>query len=223
MKRLIYGLAILAPLCISNQAAARIKPLTLSYSEVALRYEMFSTELSGTSQYFNGDGIYLALSYDAFKNVAFNLDYGKGAADTDYNSRHLELDIKQAISAGASYHRPIYYDTDLVLGASFLSGKTGLTVDGVAMPETVQNGYDINLGIRSLVSRRLELNASADLTRIKSRIINPTSLQTTSEYDSSSKLTVGGAYYFTTRVAAGLHYSVDSNSHNTVLSLSAYY
>jgi hypothetical protein len=224
MKRLIYGLAMLTPLCISNQAVARIKPLTLSYSEVALRYEMFSIELSGTSQNLNGGGTYLALSYDAFKNVAINFDYGSGSADTLYRNATWELDIKRAASMGASFHRPIYYDTDLVIGASILGGKTALKVNGRSVIDSNKNGYGLNVGIRSLVSRRLELNASADMTRIKSvHVIDIINVDTQTEYDSSSKLTVGGVYYFTNQVSAGLHYSVDSSSHNTVFSLSAYY
>ncbi|MBI3773801.1 MAG: hypothetical protein HY272_14035 [Gammaproteobacteria bacterium] len=224
MKQLIYGLAILAPMCISHQALAKTKPLTLSYSEIALRYEMFSTTLSGTTQNLNGGGTYLALSYDAFKNVAINLDYGNGTADTTYKNNKWELDIKNAASIGASYHTPIYYDTDLVFGASILGGKTTLKVNGSPAINSNKNGYGVNLGIRSLVARHLELNASAELTRIKSvHVINLTNVQAVTEYNSSSKLTVGGAYYFTNQVSAGLHYSVDSDSHSTVFSISAYY
>lgn len=209
MKRLIYGLAILAPLCISNQALAKTKPLNLSYSEIALRYEMFSTELSGTPQDLKGHGTYLALSYDATESIAVNFEYGIGNADTVYNNNNIELDIKHAVSAGASYHTPIYYDTDLIVGASLLRGKTALTINGVPAATADQNGYGINVGIRSLVSRRLELNAGIDQTKIESI--------------SDTDFTLGGAYYITKQFATSLHYSVNQDSHSTVISLSVFY
>lgn len=209
MKRLIFGFVILAPMCISHQAFAKIQPLTLNYSEVAFRYEMFSTELSGTPQSLNGHGTYLSLSYAATKSIALSLEYGVGNADTIYNNNQLELDINQAISAGASYHTPIYYDTDIIIGAAILRGETALAVNGVPAATTDQNGYGINIGIRSLVARRLELNASIDETIIES--------------NSDTKFTVGGAYYFTKQFSTGLHYSVNQDSHSTVFSLSVYY
>lgn len=206
MKRITSTLLYLLPLGLSPEVIA--KPLTLQYSEVALRYEMFSTKVPNTPQYLNGHGAYIAISYDAFKNIALNMEYGSGMADTVYGNNRLDLKIDHAASIGASYHRPIYFDTDLLIGASILRGKTTLKANTVSATAD-KNGYGINVGIRSLVARHLELNAALDQTRI--------------EGDSTTQLTLGGAYYVTNQTSAGLHYSVDKDSHSTVFSLSIYY
>ena len=68
---------------------------------------------------------------------------------------------------GALFHTPINQTTDFVAGIQLIKGSVDLKVNGTSLPSEDADGNTIFVGIRAMVSDKVEINGFLDRRKRK--------------------------------------------------------
>ena len=173
---------------------------TFSYTFISAEYGIFNEDIDGISEDLEGDGISLDFALNIAPNFAIIGGYGTGSADVTSGGTTVDADI-DAGGIGALFHTPINQTTDFVAGIQLIKGSVDLKVNGTSLPSEDADGNTIFVGIRAMVSDKVEINGFLDRTKI--------------EDDSSTDISFGASYYIDKLFALDAGYSFDSDG-NTI-------
>ena len=169
---------------------------TFSYTFISAEYEIFSEGIDGISEDLKGGGISLDFSLNIASNFAIIGGYGTGSSDVTSGGTTVDADI-DAGGIGALFHTPINQTTDFVAGVQLIKGTVDLKVNGTSLPSEDADGNTIFVGIRTMVTDKVEINGFLDRTKI--------------EDDSSTDISVGASYYIDKLFTLDAGYSFDSD------------
>ncbi len=139
-------------LCFVVRASAE----TLSYTFISANYSLFTTKLDGYTEDLDGDTFGIDASIAVRPNIALVASYSAGSADFSTEGSSTSADISST-SLGLVVHLPVNEKTDFILGVSFFNGD--IDVHDNAVSDNDADGGMTQLGFRSMVSDKLELNA----------------------------------------------------------------
>ena len=170
-----------------------------SYSSISASFSMFSEDVPGVTEDMEGDGINISFSLEVTDNIAFLAGLGTGSADVSSGGMTVESDI-DSTTFGLMYHAPASTSTDFYVGFAIIDGTVDLTVNGTPQPSDDAKGNVIALGIRSMISDILEVEAFIDRSDV--------------EDNTSSEVGAEAKYYLNTyfSVNAGYSFNSDGNS-----------
>lgn len=161
-----------------------------SYTYVEAGYGITDLQVPGANA--GADGFVVAGSLELPNNFFVTASYGDRGYDEDAGG------IDQTdLSAGVGYKWAVSDSVDFFAGASFESLKLKPDV-GSSVDDT---GFGVNVGVRSLVTEKLELNTTLEYTSVK--------LSDAGVKISGFGLSAGGRYYFTPSFAGGLDFVSD--------------
>lgn len=152
----------------------------LNYNYVQLGYAKTDIDIDGTSESFSGDG--WLISGSAAINENFHVFGG-------YNKTGFDFGIDETdYGLGLGYSKAISDKTDFVATASFLKAK--LDSGDFQMGSVSDNGYGVSVGVRSMVSDKVELAGAIEYVDIAD--------------SGDTGLTAGALYNITDTVALGV-------------------
>ena len=127
-------------------------------------------------------------------NTFITGSYSQLSDDLGGFSQNIKFDIDMA-SVGLGYRYAYNNSSDLYATLSYEYIKASAGTDGFSQDED-DNGYGLTVGIRSMVTDVFEVDAA--IGYVSGGGID----------DGSRSLTIGGNYYFTDKMAVGLHYEL---------------
>ena len=202
-KTIQYSLASTL-LALSNLAYSA----ELSYSYVSASFQLFTQEIPGIPEDLDGEGIDLSLSFGITDNIAILVSYSTGSADISSGGNTFDADIN-GFGIGPIYHTSVAPGTNFFVGFGIISGTIDSTFNGVPQPSEDADGNVITLGVRSMVSNKLELEASIDRSDI--------------EDDTNSDVGFAGRYYIDTGFSIDAGYSFDSDGSTLTFGVSSFF
>lgn len=196
---LVFGL-------VAFQGAAQAAKF--NYNQVSLGYLNQTVEMGGISGDLKADGFDLSASFEVNKQFAVTLGVGNASGDVTLSGTKVKLDV-DAKMLGILFHAPIAQKTDVVLGAALLQGELKVKPSGFATIIEDMDGQNISLGIRTMLSDKLEVNAGVDQSYFDG------------ETDTDMNLGIEG--HVTKDISVGLNYSSNDDSQSTYLYVSKYF
>lgn len=191
MKKAILASALLLAF---SQASANEGPkwdsLTVAYQDV----DLVGIDVSGFS--FSGSKL-VNDNVFVFGNLSMNSDT-IGGIDFDLDTTTLGVGYRYGYSEQTDFFGTLSYEKleTEVSGRGISGGADG-------------NGYGLTVGVRSMVTEKLELMGSVGYLDI--------------EDDSEAEFTLGASYHFTKSFAIGLSYNKVDEIKTTALSASWYF
>ena len=128
-------------------------------------------------------------SYEVIESISV---IGSYARTTLAESRGIEVDFVNT-QIGAAYHRPVQRKTDFIADFSLVRTELVISDDSRSARLGEGSGYRLGAGLRHQYTDRLELHTSIDYLSVESA--------------TDTSVTVGGHYFFTERVSAGVGYT----------------
>lgn len=179
-----------------------------SYTFISANYEIFSEDIDGVTEDFEGDAINLSFGLNVATNFAIIGSYGTGSADVTSGGTTIEGDVDVG-GIGVLFHTPIHETTDFVAGIQLIKGTIDLTINGASVPSEDSDGNTISVGIRTMVSDKVELNGFLGRTKI--------------EDDSSTDISVGASYYIDKLFTLDAGYSFNSDGNSLTFGATKYF
>jgi hypothetical protein len=173
--------------------------LQLSYTTIDI--EDFEEDAAGpgiSGLLAVGAGVFITAGYGTAKTRDFTADFGFGPMRGGIESTAMTL--------GVGYHYALNPTVDLVTAVSVLDAEADVTGDFAAFVEGDDAGWTARLGLRALVTPRIELTGAAEHTDIYD--------------DTSTALSFGALYYPMSRFGVGAAY--ESGDDEKALTLSAH-
>ncbi|MCG7533154.1 porin family protein [Psychrobium sp. MM17-31] len=188
MKKLLLGSALLLAFSqVSANEGPKWDSLTVAYQDV----DLAGIDVSGFS--FSGSKL-VNDNVFVFGNLSMNSDT-IGGVDFDLDTTSLGLGYRHGFSAQTDFFGTLSYE------------KIETEVSGRGLSESADgNGYGLSVGVRSMVTDKVELLGSIGYLDI--------------EDDSEGEFTLGASYHFTDNFSMGLHYNKIDEMKTTSLSAS---
>ncbi len=191
ISRGVLVLAILFP--VSNVMAEG-----LSYDYAQADYFSDTFDLDGSIRAVQGNGIGFALSLSFSPAFAARL----AVASTTFRNFHgVRVDTSKVTMLGVTAHRSVAENTDVFANVSVIKAEISANNDVNSFSE---NDYSaiVDVGLRHLVTDRIELEAMVSQVRLFGYTLNSTML--------------GGRFYFRKRMSVGASY-VANGVHDSLL------
>jgi long-subunit fatty acid transport protein len=204
MKQRILFLIVLGLVAFQGTAQAA----KFNYNQVSLGYLDQTVEMGGISGDLKANGYDLSASFEVDKQFAVVLGVGKASGDVTISGTKVKLDVDGKI-LGVIFHAPIAQKTDVVLGAALLLGEFKAKVSGFPTITEDMDGQNISLGIRTMLTDKLEVNAGVDQSYFDG------------ETDTDMNLGIEG--HLSKEFSLGLSYSSNDDSQATYLYVSKYF
>lgn len=186
MNKLILSLAISAiSLGVTASETAANGP---AWNYVDLGY--VQGDIDGVDADPTGFGV--GASFLVSDSVFFTAGYTSVSEDVVIFGYDVDAEINQA-TFGIGYRLPISETTDFHVGANYLNLEACASIPGFGGDCMDENGYGLNLGIRSMLTNQFEFFAGAGYVDIDS--------------ESETSTTLGVAYNFTDTFAVKLGWS----------------
>src|SRR5690606_14621279 len=146
VRKTFVGFGLVAAVSVCGAAQAQQASISYDYVEAGVtKGEILNEDFTGY-----GIGVSFSINDYLFAQGSFS----SGSSDDKFLGDKIDLD---GFSFGLGYHRSISAKTDLVASANYINQE----VDFLAFNEDA-NGYGLELGIRSLITKRksTRLNSS---------------------------------------------------------------
>jgi hypothetical protein len=182
--------------------------VTPGYSFISVEYYKFSSRIDGISEVPEGNGISYDFSVAVRPNIAITGGYRTGSANVTTSGTIVDADI-ESISLGILVHLPINETADFILATGFINGNADVDKNGAFFANVDADGGATSLGVRAMVSDKLELNG----------FVHKNSIEDTSRIG----ISLGAAYYFTESVSVDLDYFIDSDNDSFAFGLTKYF
>ncbi|MDT8384489.1 MAG: outer membrane beta-barrel protein [Gammaproteobacteria bacterium] len=189
-------------------AQASVQAAKFNYNKISLGYADFTVEMIGISDDLKADGYDLTASFDANKQFAVTFGIANAAGDVNISGSKVGLDV-DAKMLGILFHAPVSQKTDVLLGAALLLGEVKAKVGGFPATKNDKDGQLVSIGVRTMLSDKLELNVGAD--------------QSFFDGETDTGLNLGVEGYMSKHVSLGLHFSSSDDSQSTIFSASKYF
>ena len=170
----------------------------ISYDYAQADYISDTFDLNGSVRAVEGNGIGFALSLSFAPAFAVRL----AVASTTFRDFHgVRVDSSKVTVLGVTGHTSVTKKTDLFANISVIKAEITANKDANAPSE---NDYSalVDLGVRHLVTDKIELEAMLSHVKVFGHTLNSTML--------------GGRFYFHERLSAGVSYVAD-DIHDSLL------
>ena len=178
------------------------------YTFVSAGYSKFSSKIDGFSEVPEGKGISLKLSYAVRPYIALTAGYNTGSADVTTSGTTIDADIKST-TLGILVHLPVNDTADFILAVAFINGNAEVYKNGAFSSNVDADGGVTTIGVRAMISEKLELNG----------FIHRNTIEDASKFS----LSFATAYYVTESVSVDLGYLFDGDSDSLVFAVTKYF
>ena len=179
-----------------------------NYNQVSLGYLDQTVEMSGISSDLKANGYDLKASFEVDKQFAVTFGIGSASGDVTISGTKVTLDV-DAKMLGIFFHAPIAQKTDVVLGVALLQGELKAKISGFPSIREDMDGQNISLGVRTMLSDKLEVTAGVDQSYFDGKT------------DTDMNLGIEG--HLTKEFSLGLNYSSNDDSQSAYIFVAKYF
>ena len=169
---------------------------TFSYTFISASYEIFSTDIEGIPEDFEGDSLSISGAFDIANGFGISAGYDTGSADVTSGGVTANADFDGS-RFGAFFHTAVSNAADFLIGAEIIKGNVDIEVNNISFPSEDADGNAIFAGVRAMAATKVELNGFISRTKI--------------EGDSTTSMSFGASYYIDQLFSIDAGYSFDKD------------